>query len=46
LKLGTESGGGFKNIRIADITVHSPRETTHIYGRDRGLAAIASTRSG
>jgi polygalacturonase len=41
LKLGTESGGGFKNIRIADCQVCSPQGTQVIYGRQRGLAAIA-----
>ncbi|MDY0167089.1 MAG: glycosyl hydrolase family 28 protein [Thermoguttaceae bacterium] len=41
LKLGTESGGGFKNIRIADCEVRSPEGTEVIYGRQRGLAAIA-----
>lgn len=41
LKLGTESGGGFKNIRIADCEVRSPEGTEVIFGRQRGLAAIA-----
>jgi len=41
IKMGTESGGGFKAITVADCKVHSPRESKKIYGRQRGLAAIA-----
>ena len=41
LKMGTESGGGFVDITVRRCTVFSPRESQQIYGRQRGLAAIA-----
>ena len=41
IKLGTESQGGFLDIEITDCTVHSPQKSEKIYGRPRGLAAIA-----
>jgi len=41
IKMGTESQGGFQQIKISDCTVHSPRKSEKIYGRQRGLAAIA-----
>ncbi len=41
LKMGTESGGGFVDITIRNCTVFSPKHSKSIYGRQRGLAAIA-----
>jgi polygalacturonase len=41
IKMGTESGGGFKNVTVTDCTVFSPKKSKSIYGRQRGLAAIA-----
>ena len=41
IKLGTESGGGFLRISVAQCRISSPAETKAIYGRDRGLAGIA-----
>lgn len=41
IKTGTESNGGFKNITISNCAIHSPRETNHTYGAQRGLAGIA-----
>jgi polygalacturonase len=41
IKMGTESGGGFRNITVANCTICSPRYSTVIYGRQRGLAGVA-----
>ncbi len=41
LKMGTESGGGFVDIVISNCRVFSPKHSTKIYGRQRGLAGIA-----
>jgi hypothetical protein len=40
-KLGTESGGGFVDIAIANCTVFSPTNSKEIYGDRRGFAGIA-----
>jgi hypothetical protein len=39
--MGTESGGGFQNVTIANCTIQSPQHSQAIYGRQRGLAGIA-----
>jgi polygalacturonase len=41
LKMGTESGGGFVDISIANCVVFSPQKSQKIYGAQRGLAGIA-----
>jgi polygalacturonase len=41
IKMGTESGGGFRNITVTNCTICSPRYSKVIYGRQRGLAGIA-----
>jgi len=41
LKMGTESGGGFLNITIANCRVSSPGQSQAIYGTQRGLAGVA-----
>ena len=41
IKMGTESGGGFQNINVTNCTICSPRYSTVIYGRQRGLAGVA-----
>jgi len=41
LKMGTESGGGFLDISVTGCTIFSPKHSKKIYGRQRGLAAIA-----
>lgn len=41
IKMGTESGGGFKNITVTNCVICSPRCSTAIYGRQRGLAGLA-----
>jgi polygalacturonase len=39
--MGTESGGGFQNITVTNCVICSPRYSTVIYGRQRGLAGLA-----
>jgi polygalacturonase len=39
--MGTESGGGFVDITIANCKAFSPKRSKKIYGRQRGLAGIA-----
>jgi len=39
--MGTESGGGFRNITITNCTICSPRYSKVTYGRQRGLAGLA-----
>ena len=41
IKCGTESSGGFKDMRISDITIKTSAAKTKIYGRPGGLAGIA-----
>jgi polygalacturonase len=41
IKMGTESGGGFQNITVANCAICSPRFSSVIYGRQRGLAGVA-----
>ena len=41
IKCGTESIGGFKNMRISDCTIKPSAAETKIYGRPTGLAGIA-----
>ena len=42
IKLGTETNGGFRNIRIHDITVHpSPHQESRFFGRSNGTSAIS-----
>lgn len=41
IKCGTESSGGFKDIKISNITIKPSTAKTKIYGRPAGLAGIA-----
>jgi polygalacturonase len=41
LKMGTESGGGFMDISIANCTVSSPTNSHKFYGSLRGMLGIA-----
>jgi len=41
LKMGTESGGGFRNIRFEKCRVTSPQKSQVIYGKQRGLGGVA-----
>lgn len=40
-KCGTESNGGFKNIKISDCTIKPSSRRSHIYGLPDGYAGIA-----
>jgi hypothetical protein len=41
LKCGTESQGGFINVKATQCKISSPQHSRAIYGKDRGLAGIA-----